>query len=242
MVDQVPKLLAYDVQLHYNGGGLSASSVDFSGPFAGSSCTLFPVLESKNDATGIIRAAVTTFSGCTVDITGPTPIFVVTFTVVARQNSPLHILTDFEAAGEALVDGSLMAVGHSSTDGFFFAEPNIRFQKTFNVTTTPRQPKISQGMDSVVLSSGLRLERTESLPGFALVVYDIITPTGKPLTVTSNEVFLLPGDSVTVMATFKFGTQTGTYEVFGTLWRGGGANPPAFVPFETLTGQTFRVH
>ncbi len=243
LVDQVANLVAYDVQLHYNGGGISASTVDFSGPFAGSGCSIFPVVESANDAVGTIRAAVTTFSGCTVQITGPTPVFVVTFTVVARQSSPLHISTDSDCACSALAQlmgGSVLAVAHTTSDGNFFAEPNIVFQKTFNVTSVPRRASLVSGAATVTFESGLILRRGEILPGFAWVVFDIITPSGKDITLISTKVFMLPGDTPTVSATATF-SELGTYEMFGTIVRGSSFLPGAIVPFETLTGQTFRV-
>ncbi len=244
MVDQVTSLIAYDVQLHYNGAALHASAPDFSGPFAGSGCMLLPLVESVSDALGTVRAAVTTFSGCSVDVTGPTPIFTVTFTVAARLGSPLHISTDSQCACSALVQisptGAIVPVAHTATDGTFFAEPNVLFQKTFNVTSAPRNPLLVGGKADVVLSSGLVLPRGENLVGFAYVVFTIITPTGKVVHVQSNEAFLLIGDTPTVMATYT-ATQMGTFEMFGTLWRGSGPNPPAIVPFITMTGQTFRV-
>lgn len=248
LVDNVQSLVAYDVQLHYNGNGIHATSVDFSGPFAGSGCSVFPVVESVSDAAGAIRAAVTTFAGCTVAVsdltTGPVPVFAVTFQVVARQSSPLHISTDSECACSALAqvstNGNVVGVPHTTTDGHFFAEPNIVFQQTYNVTSTPRNPKLSTGASSVVLSSVINLDRTETLAGFAFVVFDVITPTGKDITLTSREVFLNPGQSATLTVTFNFGSQAGTYEVFGTVSRGSSFD--TVVPFQTLTGQNFRVH
>ncbi len=247
-VDNVASLVAYDVQLHYNGAAVHAQSVDFSGPFMGSGCNTLVLINSASDAVGLVRSAVTTFSGCNVNIddftTGPVPIFVVTFTVASRANSVFHISTDSETAGSALAQidssGNIVAVPHSSSDGNFFAEPNITFHSSYNVTETPRQPKLSQGVTSVVLSSTIRLPNGELLSGFAFVVFDVITPSGNDVTIQSNEVFLNPGNLVTVSATFSFGTQVGTYTVFGTLWRG--SAPIAIVPFATLTGQAFQVH
>ena len=247
-VDNVASLVAYDVQLHYNGLAVHAQSVDFSGPFAGSSCNTLVLIHSSSDPVGLIRSAVTTFSGCNVNVddftTGPVPVFVATFTVASRANSAFHVTTDSECACSALaqidMSGNIVAVPHSSTDGNFFAEPNITFHSSYNITETPRQPKLSQGFTSVTLSSTLRLPNGELLSGFAYVVFDVITPSGKDVTIQSNEVFLNPGNIVTVSASFSFGTQVGTYSVFGTLWRG--SAPNAIVPFETLTGQTFQVH
>ncbi len=243
MVDQVTALVAYDVQLQYNGNGVHAMSVDFSGPFAGSGCNVFPVIESSNDAVGIVRAAVTTFNGCTVDVSSATTVFVVNFQVVARQNSPFHIFTDSDCACSSLaqfMNGNIVTVAHTTSDGNFFAEPNIIFHTTYNITTTPRNIQLGTGVSSVVLSSVLRLQRGESLTGFAFVVFDVITPDGKDISITSNAVFLAVGQSATVTATFNFGTQTGTYSTFGTIWRGGTFS--TIVPFATLSGQNFHVH
>jgi hypothetical protein len=247
-VDNVASLVAYDVQLHYNGAAVNVQSVDFSGPFAGSGCNTLVLIHSFSDPVGLIRSAVTTFSGCSVNVddftTGPVPVFVATFAVVSTANSVFHVTADSECACSALaqidMSGNIVAVPHSSSDGNFFAEPNIVFHTTYFVTSTPRQPKLSQGFTSVVLSSNIRLANGETLSGFAFVVFDVITPTGNDVTVQSNEVFLNPGDSATVSATFSFGTQVGTYSMFGTLWRG--SAPNAIVPFTTATGQTFQVH
>ena len=247
-VDNVASLVAYDVQLHYNGAAVHAQSVDFSGPFAGSGCNTLVLIHSSSDPVGLIRSAVTTFSGCNVNVddftTGPVPVFVATFTVASRANSAFHVTLDSECACSALAQidtsGNIVAVPHSSADGNFFAEPNITFHSSYNITTTPRQPKLSQGFTSVVLSSTIRLPNGEKLSGFAFVVYDVITPSGNDVTIQSNEVFLNPGNIATVSATFSFGTQVGTYSTFGTLWRG--SAPNAIAPFATLSGQNFQVH
>jgi hypothetical protein len=242
-VDQVSALVAYDVQLQYNGLGVHAMSVDFSGPFAGSGCNVFPVIQSSNDAVGIIRAAVTTFNGCTVSVSSPTPVFVVNFQVVARLNSPFHVFTDSDCACASLaqfMSGNIITVAHTTSDGNFFAEPNIIFHQTYNITTTPRNPRLSLGQSSVTLSSILTLPRGEDLTGFAYVVYDVITPDGKDISIQSRAVFLAIGQSATITVTYSFGTQAGTYSVFGTIWRGSTFN--TIVQFQTLAGQNFRVH
>ena len=233
-VDQVAALIAYDVQLNYNGLALHAKSVDFSGPYAGSTCQLLPVIESFSDATGTVRAALTTLNGCTVDITGPTPVFVVTYQVLTRLNSALHISTDSECACSSLaqfVSSNILTVAHTTSDGTFFAEPNIVFIPFGNVTSVPIHPKVHKGETSITLNAILTMGATEAVPGFTFVVFDIVTPTGATVTLTSNQAFVQPGTTATVSALYHFGTQTGHYTVFATLWRG--SDPTALFPFQT---------
>jgi hypothetical protein len=241
-VDQVAALIAYDVQLNYNGLGLHVMSVDFSGPFAGSGCNTLPVIESFNDAVGFVRAAVTTFNGCTVDVPSATSVFVVNFQVAARENSPFHISTDTECACSSLaqfVNSNIVTVAHTTSDGNFFAEPNIIFHTTYNITTTPRNVQLKTGVSSVTISSILLLPRGELLTGFAYIVYDVITPSGKDISITSPLHFLAIGTSATITVTFSFGTEAGTYSTFGTIWRG--STPSTIVQFATLSGQNFHV-
>ena len=240
-VDQVTALVAYDVQLNYNGLALTAMNVDFSGPYAGSACQILPVIESFSDATGTVRAALTTLNGCTVDISSPTPIFVVTFQVLTRQNSPLHISTDSDCACSSLaqyVSGNILTVDHTTSDGTFFAEPNIVFIPLGNVTAVPVHPKVHKGDTSTKVEAIVTMSATETLPGFVFVVFDIVTPTGATVTLTSNQAFVQPGTTATVSATYNFGTQTGFYTVFGTIYRG--SDPTALFPFQTAAG--FRLH
>jgi hypothetical protein len=246
MVDNVANLAGFDVQLHYNGAALNAvQPVDFSGPFAGTGCTIFPIQQTASDSAGLIRSAEVTLSGCTTTIsdlsTGATPIFTVTFVVVSRANSQLHITTDSECACSslaAITNGNPIGVAHTSSDGHFFAEPNIVFQKTFNVTSVPRNARTVNGVATVTFESGVFLQHGETLAGFVFVVFDIITPGGTDISLNSQEIFLGVGASFTLSATHTF-TQKGTYEMFGTLWRG--SDITAVVQFESLSGQTFRV-
>jgi hypothetical protein len=241
-VDQVTALIAYDVQLNYNGFALHAKSVDFSGPYAGSTCALLPVIESFSDATGSVRAALTTLNGCTVDITAPTPIFVVTFQVLTRQNSALHISTDSECACSSIaqfVSSNIVTVAHTTSDGTFFAEPNIVFIPLGNVTAVPVHPKLHKGDTSTQVEAIVTMGATETLAGFTFVVFDIVTPTGATVTLTSNVAFVQPGTTATVSATYHFGTQTGFYTVFATVWRG--SDPTALFPFQTAAGFVFHV-
>jgi hypothetical protein len=243
LVDQTTSLVAYDVQLNYNGAVLSAQSVDFSGPFAGSTCTLLPVVESFSDATGSVRAAVTTLFGCTVDVTSPTPVFVVTFKVLSRLNSPLHVSTDQQCACTPLAQftgGSVIGVTNIAySDGTFFGEPNIAFISAGNVTTVPFHPKIKKGDRSTQVEAFLTLGPTETVPGFAFVVFDIVSRSGATTTITSNEAFLSPGATQTVSATFTFPLHKDHYTVFATLWRG--SSPTSIVMAGTAAPYLFNV-
>jgi hypothetical protein len=244
LVDGVMSLVAYDVQLNYNGAVLSAQSVDFSGPFAGSACTILPVVESSSDATGSVRAAVTTLFGCTVDVTSPTAVFVVTFKVLSRLNSPLHISTDQQCACTPLAQftgGSVIGVTSISySDGTFFGEPNIRFISAGNVTTVPFHPKIKKGDRVAQVEAFLTLGPTETVPGFAFVVFDITGQfSGTTTTITSNEAFLSPGATQTVSAPFAFPLHKDHYTVFATLWRG--SSPTSIVMAGTAAPYLFNV-
>jgi hypothetical protein len=245
LVDNVANLAGFDVQLHYNGAALSAQSVDFSGPFAGTGCQIFPIQQTVSDAAGLIRSAEVTLSGCTTTVsdlsTGPVPIFTATFIVASRANSMLHITTDSECSCSsvaAISNGNPIGVAHTNSDGHFFAEPNIIFQKTFNVTSVPRNARLANGVASVTFESGVILRHGETLSGFVYIVFDIITPSGTDIPLSSQEIFLGVGSTFTLSATHTF-TQKGTYEMFGTLFRG--SDITAVVAFQTLNGQTFKV-
>jgi len=245
LVDNVANLAGFDVQLHYNGAALNAQSVDFSGPFAGTGCSIFPIQQTVSNAAGLIRSAEVTLSGCTTTVsdlsTGPVPIFTATFVVASRANSLLHITTDSECACSSLAaisNGNPIGVAHTNSDGHFFAEPNIVFQKTFNVTSVPRNAKEVNGAAAITFESGVILQRGETLSGFVYVAFDIITPGGTDITLNSPEIFLGVGATFTLSATHTF-TQKGTYEMFGTLFRG--SDITAVVAFQTYTGQTFKV-
>jgi hypothetical protein len=246
MVNNVANLAGFDVQLHYNGAALNAvQPVDFSGPFAGTGCTIFPIQQTASDSAGLIRSAEVTLSGCTTTIsdlsTGAVSIFTVTFVVVSRANSLLHVTTDSECACSSLAaisNGNPIGVAHTTSDGHFFAEPNIVFQKTFNVTTVPRNAKLVNGAAPVTFVSVVFLDKVETLAGFVYVVYDIITPGGTDITFRSQEIFLGVGAIFTFSQTHTF-SQKGTYEMFATIFRG--SDITAVVPFQTVTGQTFKV-
>jgi len=245
LVDNVASLAGFDVQLHYNGAAINAQSVDFSGPFAGTGCGIFPIQQTVSDSAGLIRSAEVTLAGCTTDVTdfttGAVPVFTANFIVVSRANSALHVTTDSECSCSSLAaisNGTPIGVAHTSSDGHFFAEPSITFQKTFNVTTSPRNAIEVNGAATVTFESGVILRHGETLAGFVYVVFDVITPGGTDITLVSQEIFLPIGSSFTLTATHTF-SQTGRYETFGTLFRG--SDITAVVPFETLNGQTFKV-
>lgn len=246
LVDNVVNLAGFDVQLHYNGAALNIlGAVDFSGPFAGTGCTIFPIQQTASDAAGLIRSAQVTLGGCTTTVsdlvTGPVAVFTANFVVASRANSGLHITTDSECACASLAaisNGNPISVTHTSSDGNFFAEPNIVFQKTFNVTTVPRNAKTVNGAAAVTFESGIILHRGETLAGFVFVVYDIITPSGADITLTSAEIFLGVGASFTLSSTHTF-SEKGTYQTFATLFRG--SDITAVVAFETLNGQNFKL-
>lgn len=247
LLDNAPALVGYDVSLIYNGHAIHASSVDFlmHTPFVGHS----PLILHNNvsDASGVIRSTEVLQGGDSVDVTdfttGPLPIFTVTFTVVARASSPLHIITDQECICQSLVvldSGSVVDQPVITFDGMFFAEPNVQLSK-WNATIANNQKTsiLAHGDKSVTLISEVRLRSNETVAGYAFVVFDIIDPNGVDNPLLSNTVFILPGQQLQVTANFNFGTLTGVYTVFVTLWRG--SDPNAMAPFETATGQHFQV-
>jgi hypothetical protein len=243
-VDAVSQLLGYSVTLLYNGITIHVTSVDFTGPFAG-----FPTLtlnQGCSDATGVCASSETLLGASPVDITSPTPVMTITYTVVARTVSDLHVVTDTECACASLAgfsNGHVIAVPHTTLDGKFFAEPNILFQKSFNVTADPKITKLSSGATTVTLSSGLILHHNESVAGFAQVIFDIVAISGPnagtTYTVSSNVAFFLVGSTITVTGTFHLPKVSATYALFGTLLRG--PDVAILAPFDFRSGQTFKV-
>lgn len=243
-VDNVANLAGYDVQLNYNGIAIHATSVDFTGPFTGV-CPTFPIGQTVSDSAGVVRSTLVTLGGCSTTVsdlsTGPTPVFTVTYTVVARASSPLTVSTDSDCSCNtlaALVNNVAVAVSHDTFNGNFFAEPNIVFHQTYNVTSDPRTAKEVNGAATVRLSSEVFIDRSENLAGFVFVVFDIFTPDGKDVTVQSQTIFLGVGASFVFTLTHTWSVK-GTYSTTVTLVRG--SQIFAAVPFESLTGQNFRV-
>jgi hypothetical protein len=246
MLANAGQLAGYDVQLHFNGLSLQATSVDFSGPFAGTGCTLFVIQRSISNLAGLIRSAVSTFSGCTTPVsdltTGPLAVFTVNFKVIARVNSPLHITTDSECACVGLAtlsaNGSPVAIPHTTSDGTFAAQPNIIFSQRTNVTASFDCNQCF-GNNEVTLIAPLILPNTESLAGFAYVVFDVVTPSQRHLTVATQIVYLPVGSTITLTSKSASLTEAGVYQLYGTLYRS--SDITGLVPFVTARGPSFNI-
>jgi len=265
LISEVSNLVGYDVTLHYNNLALTATSVDFGTntafcldaqgvPHSGGCRPTHVFVQMNQLDTGIIRSAQSLLSGDTMNVdalSGALPVFIVTFTVVARLNSPLHIFPDDECACQsiaAIVGGVSTPVAHMTNDGAFFAEPNILLVGAYaNASFAGASPKVvhlKKGETSTTLQSTISLASNETVAGFAFVVFDMIGPHGATFEVVSNELVLLPGDLKTVSALFPVDSNCaiscGTYVIFVTLWRGGVDSDTA--PFQQATGFHFRVN
>ena len=265
LVSDVSNLVGYDVTLHYNNLALTATSVDFGTntvfcldaqgvPHSGGCRASRTFVQMNQLDTGIIRSAQSLLSGETMNVdalSGALPAFIVTFTVVARANSPLHIFPDDECGCvsiAAIVDGQSTPVSHTTNDGAFFAEPNILLVAAYANASfagaTPKTSHLKRGDTSTTLQSTISLGSNETLAGFAFVVFDVVGPHGATFEVVSNELVLLPGDLKTVSASFPFSSDCsvscGTYVILVTLWRGGVDSATA--PFQQATGFHFRVN
>ncbi len=265
LISGVTALVGYDVTLHYNNLALIATSVDFGTntvfcldaqgvPHSGGCRATETFAQINQVDSGIVRSAVSLLSGDTMNVdalSGALPVFIVTFQVVARANSPLHIFPDDECGCNgiaAIVNGVSTPVAHDTFDGAFFAEPNILLVAAYAnfsfAGAFPQTSHVHKGQTSTTLKSTISLGSSETLAGFAFVVFDVVDPHGNTIEVVSNELVLLPGDMKTVSAAFPFSSDCtvscGTYVILVTLWRGGIDTDMA--PFQQATGFHFRVN
>ncbi len=254
MVSDVTDLVAYDVELDYDTAALSATNCalgDFLPPPAppGTEPGTGTVFEGMprfyastecNDATGVIRSAVTLLGGATKDVFGPELVMIITFVVDNTVDTPLTINADSQLV--ALVGGAASLIGYEKSDGSFLAPPQAQLHRwDASVSPSDRQKFLARGETMLTLVGTVRMTNKATRGGYAFVVFDIVDPNDVLVAqIPSNTVFVNPGEIVDVSAPYTFPATQGRYEIFATLWRGPSLD--FFVAGESISGLHFFVH
>lgn len=241
-ISGVPNLLAYDVSLCYNPGALNAVSVDFDSTTIVAGTSHFNIATGIDNAAGCVRYAVTLLGGSTIDGSGTVVALYVTFRVIADQDSPLNIVSPQVIQ---LLNGVPVAVDNIVVNnGVFNLPPTILVVPPYS-DVVQRVRHLSKGQDHTDLKGYIQLAPNATRPGFGGVIFDIVGPGGE-VQLPSNVVFLFPGNSTTVTATFFFplaSSSVGTYSYSVLAMRC--VTPDACVigttAFLSLNGAFFKV-
>ncbi len=214
-------VIGYDVSLTYDNSALSASSVDFDTSTVVAGKDHLNIVMLASDPIGEVRYAVTLLGGQSVDTSGSASLVIITFTVIAAQDSDLTIVS---AAVVVNNNGVAEEVAVTTVNGLFLVPPVILLNAPFSsifytngraVPTTKQDVRhIHKASDQPVhLVAFIQLDPAAPRAGFGGVVFDVIDPNGVDTPVVSTIGFMFPGDTVTVTGDYFYPSVLGAYQV-----------------------------